>query len=167
MIRRPPRSTQSRSSAASDVYKRQLLEISEMEHVVTLIVLRMKDCQFASSVARSALGPITQLRDRGGLIRIVMGQRDCDLQPLSQGLGARNSVYQRISMLFLQSHPLKTNIDRLQYLKEIKNQLCYYFRSSFHKFKQMKCLMLHEQQSCSLIMLHNTLKNHVGDILLT
>ena len=32
MIRRPPRSTQSRSSAASDVYKRQLL--GEMEHVL-------------------------------------------------------------------------------------------------------------------------------------
>ena len=28
MIRRPPRSTQSRSSAASDVYKRQLLEVA-------------------------------------------------------------------------------------------------------------------------------------------
>src|SRR5659263_779305 len=27
MIRRPPRSTQSRSSAASDVYKRQLLDV--------------------------------------------------------------------------------------------------------------------------------------------
>ena len=29
MIRRPPRSTQSRSSAASDVYKRQLVDNSE------------------------------------------------------------------------------------------------------------------------------------------
>ena len=28
MIRRPPRSTQSRSSAASDVYKRQILNVS-------------------------------------------------------------------------------------------------------------------------------------------
>jgi len=27
MIRRPPRSTQSRSSAASDVYKRQIIDI--------------------------------------------------------------------------------------------------------------------------------------------
>src|SRR5450756_3260758 len=34
MIRRPPRATQSRSSAASDVYKRQLLHpaITEEEH---------------------------------------------------------------------------------------------------------------------------------------
>src|SRR5450756_1361454 len=30
MIRRPPRSTQSRSSAASDVYKRQLLSLAEL-----------------------------------------------------------------------------------------------------------------------------------------
>src|SRR5450756_2832520 len=30
MIRRPPRSTQSRSSAASDVYKRQLKSLSDM-----------------------------------------------------------------------------------------------------------------------------------------
>ena len=33
MIRRPPRSTQSRSSAASDVYKRQVLSIASDERV--------------------------------------------------------------------------------------------------------------------------------------
>src|SRR5450756_3015860 len=33
MIRRPPRSTQSRSSAASDVYKRQLVTVRN--HVIT------------------------------------------------------------------------------------------------------------------------------------
>ena len=31
MIRRPPRSTQSRSSAASDVYKRQVWDFYELE----------------------------------------------------------------------------------------------------------------------------------------
>src|SRR5450756_591426 len=31
MIRRPPRSTQSRSSAASDVYKRQVIEVSGLD----------------------------------------------------------------------------------------------------------------------------------------
>ena len=35
MIRRPPRSTQSRSSAASDVYKRQ-----EVEHGIVIMVIR-------------------------------------------------------------------------------------------------------------------------------
>ena len=35
MIRRPPRSTQSRSSAASDVYKRQSLEREEDEYKST------------------------------------------------------------------------------------------------------------------------------------
>src|SRR5450756_2452688 len=33
MIRRPPRSTQSRSSAASDVYKRQLLDLRAADNV--------------------------------------------------------------------------------------------------------------------------------------
>src|SRR5450756_3136399 len=33
MIRRPPRSTQSRSSAASDVYKRQVLNIKAMSEI--------------------------------------------------------------------------------------------------------------------------------------
>src|SRR5450756_2439645 len=37
MIRRPPRSTQSRSSAASDVYKRQVLVESEDEFVVLVL----------------------------------------------------------------------------------------------------------------------------------
>src|SRR5450756_2612106 len=36
MIRRPPRSTQSRSSAASDVYKRQALLKLVGEHTVTV-----------------------------------------------------------------------------------------------------------------------------------
>src|SRR5450756_3243163 len=34
MIRRPPRSTQSRSSAASDVYKRQLRELARSGHAL-------------------------------------------------------------------------------------------------------------------------------------
>ena len=33
MIRRPPRSTQSRSSAASDVYKRQVLQLTGLEQM--------------------------------------------------------------------------------------------------------------------------------------
>src|SRR5680860_864830 len=33
MIRRPPRSTQSRSSAASDVYKRQVQNITDVGHL--------------------------------------------------------------------------------------------------------------------------------------
>src|SRR5680860_306574 len=39
MIRRPPRSTQSRSSAASDVYKRQLLYMNKKLQFVLLIVI--------------------------------------------------------------------------------------------------------------------------------
>src|SRR5450756_1135734 len=40
MIRRPPRSTQSRSSAASDVYKRQVLLARDKEVRVGTYVLR-------------------------------------------------------------------------------------------------------------------------------
>src|SRR5450756_1727530 len=43
MIRRPPRSTQSRSSAASDVYKRQVLNLVEpwwelSPHVLSIVI---------------------------------------------------------------------------------------------------------------------------------
>ena len=37
MIRRPPRSTQSRSSAASDVYKRQVYDLSPIDHYGTQV----------------------------------------------------------------------------------------------------------------------------------
>ena len=45
MIRRPPRSTQSRSSAASDVYKRQALEdsIDRLQKKDTVIITRYKE----------------------------------------------------------------------------------------------------------------------------
>ena len=53
MIRRPPRSTQSRSSAASDVYKRQLEELDE--HAIATSVVAVPgsaDEQEISTVAR-------------------------------------------------------------------------------------------------------------------
>ena len=39
MIRRPPRSTQSRSSAASDVYKRQGIEYGLIIALLTLVIV--------------------------------------------------------------------------------------------------------------------------------
>src|SRR5450756_1278001 len=48
MIRRPPRSTQSRSSAASDVYKRQVLE------KITPVGALLKNGSFLSLMAGSA-----------------------------------------------------------------------------------------------------------------
>src|SRR5450756_2956931 len=62
MMRRPPRSTQSRSSAASDVYKRQVIELTslkrsenandnvEMEFVVRSIAFNGKTYPVNSSV---------------------------------------------------------------------------------------------------------------------
>ena len=54
MIRRPPGSTQSRSSAASDVYKRQILHsevdlrcpISQAEQLFVVLKQRRKDVEF-------------------------------------------------------------------------------------------------------------------------
>src|SRR5450756_3053773 len=42
MIRRPPRSTQSRSSAASDVYKRQVLIIDEAQNLAADVLEQMR-----------------------------------------------------------------------------------------------------------------------------
>src|SRR5680860_1745526 len=43
MIRRPPRSTQSRSSAASDVYKRQRIVPDQGEGVTHVDVMRVRE----------------------------------------------------------------------------------------------------------------------------
>ena len=48
MIRRPPRSTQSRSSAASDVYKRQQIRLSPLPIKPEVILLRKMDIVFMS-----------------------------------------------------------------------------------------------------------------------
>src|SRR5680860_1322030 len=46
MIRRPPRSTQSRSSAASDVYKRQVIPLSKIPEDVQHAVVAIEDERF-------------------------------------------------------------------------------------------------------------------------
>src|SRR5450756_3103225 len=70
MIRRPPRSTQSRSSAASDVYKRQVLHVSQelVERRADLAHLGVR----VGVCRRDAVGEVHltsvqgQLRDAGG-----------------------------------------------------------------------------------------------------
>src|SRR5450756_2508570 len=52
MIRRPPRSTQSRSSAASDVYKRQVVKLSPGLGVVYLLLRR----RWRDAVVASVIG---------------------------------------------------------------------------------------------------------------
>ena len=54
MIRRPPRSTQSRSSAASDVYKRQIEGLSPAISI---------DQKSASRNPRSTVGTVTEVYD--------------------------------------------------------------------------------------------------------
>ena len=56
MIRRPPRSTQSRSSAASDVYKRQDMGIINDGKTVWFINKKQKEVQINDYVKGSSQG---------------------------------------------------------------------------------------------------------------
>src|SRR5450756_3208957 len=61
MIRRPPRSTQSRSSAASDVYKRQVLMSAHdggIDHHVFVVVIACQ--QLEKALENAALRPSTE-----------------------------------------------------------------------------------------------------------
>src|SRR5680860_1892425 len=71
MIRRPPRSTQSRSSAASDVYKRQMLECAGPSH-------RLRPSVLAVGLAQSTGGMTATLRrlESEGLIERVPDPAD-------------------------------------------------------------------------------------------
>src|SRR5450756_1223576 len=62
MIRRPPRSTQSRSSAASDVYKRQLIDaVAEGKGVI--VVLPHYGSWEAGAVYLSSLSPFAAVAE--------------------------------------------------------------------------------------------------------
>src|SRR5450756_3225147 len=64
MIRRPPRSTQSRSSAASDVYKRQVLDLAQdLAHLLAgRVVDEARSAGVAAELGRVRDGPV-HLRD--------------------------------------------------------------------------------------------------------
>src|SRR5450756_3025508 len=68
MIRRPPRSTQSRSSAASDVYKRQLVD-----QVLAREVRQGVDGQAFARPAQDGLDAGEQLRVVERLCQVVVG----------------------------------------------------------------------------------------------
>ena len=55
MIRRPPRSTLDRSSAASDVYKRQDVQCARTDHLLTVSVLDR-----GPGVPQESLGEMTE-----------------------------------------------------------------------------------------------------------
>ena len=54
MIRRPPRSTQGRSSAASDVYKRQRQHIDEENFVSSTFFINYPNCNVSALAAELA-----------------------------------------------------------------------------------------------------------------
>src|SRR5450756_2902206 len=76
MIRRPPRSTQSRSSAASDVYKRQgprsgLRDLQALSlsvaHVVRETLAQRGRCLFARRAVADHFGDLAEAHDPVGL----------------------------------------------------------------------------------------------------
>src|SRR5680860_1926018 len=80
MIRRPPRSTQSRSSAASDVYKRQVLDVSNAFETYQnqLFVLQTQEKNlltnnrnFQRSEEQFKLGQITSIEFRQAQVNLI------------------------------------------------------------------------------------------------
>src|SRR5664279_3548486 len=100
MIRRPPRSTLSSSSAASDVYKRQILATNVAEtsltvpgirYVIDAGTARMKRYSFRSKVEQLLVEPISQSsanqragrcgRVANGICIRLYEQKDFDVRP--------------------------------------------------------------------------------------
>src|SRR5450756_3259066 len=67
MIRRPPRSTQSRSSAASDVYKRQRIDIADLD---ILQHQKFLDAEAARRILRPRTAGRTDDRSASGDLRL-------------------------------------------------------------------------------------------------
>ena len=78
MKRRPPRSTQSRSSAASDVYKRQIEITAEGSPTVTV------DGQLFEQMGE---GDVVKVRRAGTVARLVRTGRTAFYQQLDSRLG--------------------------------------------------------------------------------
>src|SRR5450756_906682 len=83
MIRRPPRSTQSRSSAASDVYKRQFDDIVQKAHRGKVVIvspsLLMMAIQVMQTIVRDA-----RMRDQAHVIQSEVGKLLEDVRRLAE-----------------------------------------------------------------------------------
>src|SRR5664280_3423720 len=83
MIRRPPRSTLSSSSAASDVYKRQALRVEGVRRAAGGVIDR--DRHFPAAVVEVGLQGGGEGKGRGG--------DPCPPPPVSPSLGDRRGVH--------------------------------------------------------------------------
>src|SRR5450756_1765836 len=81
MIRRPPRSTQSRSSAASDVYKRQLVDARQAPGLVRVAHAQRQALDLVDDVERVRLAGISHhfgQAVRAGVVRLTQVDTDAD-----------------------------------------------------------------------------------------
>eukprot|EP00658_Telonema_sp_P-2_P069563 TRINITY_DN58883_c0_g1_i1.p1 TRINITY_DN58883_c0_g1~~TRINITY_DN58883_c0_g1_i1.p1 ORF type:complete len:127 (-),score=6.06 TRINITY_DN58883_c0_g1_i1:49-429(-) len=100
MIRRPPRSTLSSSSAASDVYKRQLLLLS------TLIPSSPSSCKLRSWAVTKVFFtvPTTSMMDRILLIPPTIPYREATIEATTVMISARIVIYTSVSYTHLRAH---------------------------------------------------------------
>src|SRR5665809_18273 len=99
MIRRPPRSTQSRSSAASDVYKRQR-PIREESLEIVVVDLELlghtgdanDDAEIASELEPRSDVPVVVERRHDDFVAFPQGSREC---PREQEIERRHARPER------------------------------------------------------------------------
>src|SRR5450756_1956966 len=102
MIRRPPRSTQSRSSAASDVYKRQLYEMVTKVDTIAVLVNPTR------SIIDAQLAEVREATARLGVkVVILRAKSEAELEDAFAPLAK-----QRIGALLVAADPFFLSVRR-------------------------------------------------------
>src|SRR5450756_2291703 len=92
MIRRPPRSTQSRSSAASDVYKRQLLDRLKARGTAILNGVMVEKAHGTNLELRAADGTARNVEIGDCLVIATGPESDRDAVPLLEEAGVEYAL---------------------------------------------------------------------------
>ena len=73
MIRRPPRSTLDRSSAASDVYKRQVILLRQLQALLRVLLGSLQVVPFVADASQAKIGAVsyTHLRAHETVLDLV------------------------------------------------------------------------------------------------